>query len=178
MATVLAGGYQLDTPVAVGGSGIATPRESVAFTAGAGARFEAHGDAALELPGDAQHSFTGPGLVHLEGRLEVTTENREQDATTLDLANGPYELTLSPTEGGGWTHTVYTATPGIPGDSGSGFLDKDGKALGTLSTVAIAPLAGSNGVGDLAKELAYAQQNSGISGLTMANGTEPFSPLL
>jgi hypothetical protein len=103
VATVLAGGYQLDTPVAVGGSGIATPRESVAFTAGAGARFEAHGDAALELPGDAQHSFTGPGLVHLEGRLEVTTENREQDATTLDLANGPYELTLSPTEGGGWT---------------------------------------------------------------------------
>ena len=81
-------------------------------------------------------------------------------------------------EGNGWSHTVYTATPGIPGDSGSGFLDKDGKALGTLSTVAIAPLAGSNGVGDLAKELAYAQQYSGISGLTMANGTEPFSPLL
>jgi hypothetical protein len=81
-------------------------------------------------------------------------------------------------EGNGWSHTVYTATPGIPGDSGSGFLDKDGNALGTLSTVAIAPLAGSNGVGDLAKELAYAQQNSGIAGLTLAKGTEPFSPLL
>ena len=24
--------------------------------------------------------------------------------------------------GGGWSHTVYTVTPGIPGDSGSGFL--------------------------------------------------------
>jgi hypothetical protein len=103
VATLLEGSYQLDTPVAVGGTGIATPRDSVAFTAKAGARFEAHGDSALELPGGAQHSFTGPGLVHLEGTLEVTTENREQDATTLDLSNGPYELTLSPTEGGGWT---------------------------------------------------------------------------
>ncbi len=81
-------------------------------------------------------------------------------------------------DGNGWSHTVYTVTPGIPGDSGSAFLDKDGKALGTLSTVAIAPLAGSNGVGDLAKELAFAQQYSGISGLTLTPGTEPFAPLL
>lgn len=103
VATILEGSYQLDTPVAVGAAGIATPRDSVAFTAKAGARFEAHGDSALELPSEEQHSFTGPGLVHLEGTLEVTTENREQDATTLDLSNGPYELTLSPTEGGGWT---------------------------------------------------------------------------
>ena len=42
-----------------------------------------------------------------------------------------------------------------------------------LSTVAIAPVAGSNGVGDVAKELAYAQAN-GFSGLTLALGTEPF----
>ena len=65
-------------------------------------------------------------------------------------------------------------TPGIPGDSGSGFLDADGKALGVLSTVAIAPLAGSNGVGDLAKELAFAQAHSGIAGLALVPGTEPF----
>ena len=79
---------------------------------------------------------------------------------------------------GGWSHPVYTVTPGIPGDSGSGFLSADGTALGVLSTVAIAPLAGSNGVGDLSKELAYAQANSGISGLSLVNGTEPFSPIL
>ena len=47
-----------------------------------------------------------------------------------------------------------------------------------LSTVALAPLAGSNGVGDLGKELAYAQANSGISGLNLVNGTEPFAPIL
>ena len=45
------------------------------------------------------------------------------------------------TEGGGWSRTVYTVTPGIPGDSGSGFLNASGQAIGTLSTVAIAPLA-------------------------------------
>ncbi|MGH3457539.1 hypothetical protein [Aeromicrobium sp.] len=80
-------------------------------------------------------------------------------------------------QGEGWSHDVYTATPGIPGDSGSAFIDDQGRALGTLSTVQIAPLAGSNGVSDLAKELAYAQAN-GQSGLTLANGTEPFAPVL
>jgi len=82
------------------------------------------------------------------------------------------------TTGGGWSHTVYTATPGIPGDSGSAFLDQDGNALGTLSTVQLAPLAGANGVSDLSRELAFAQQHSGISGLQLVPGTEPFAPLL
>jgi hypothetical protein len=79
---------------------------------------------------------------------------------------------------GGWSHPVYTVTPGIPGDSGSGFMSADGTALGVLSTVEIAPLAGSNGVGDLSKELAYAQSGSGISGLSLVKGTEPFAPIL
>lgn len=76
--------------------------------------------------------------------------------------------------GGGWTHSVYTLTPGVPGDSGSGFLDADGNALGTLSTLALAPLPASNGVGDLASELGYAQEHSGIDGLALVPGTEPF----
>ncbi|QWZ08576.1 hypothetical protein KRR39_01500 [Nocardioides panacis] len=79
---------------------------------------------------------------------------------------------------GGWSHPVYTVTPGIPGDSGSGFMNADGQALGVLSTVALAPLAGSNGVGDLGKELAYAQASSGIAGLDLVEGTEPFAPIL
>jgi hypothetical protein len=82
------------------------------------------------------------------------------------------------TSGGGWTHSVYTVTPGVPGDSGSAFLDGEGNALGTLSTLAIAPVAGSNGVSDLSRELAFAQQHSGIAGLELALGTEPFSPIL
>ncbi len=81
-------------------------------------------------------------------------------------------------EGNGWTHTVYTVTPGIPGDSGSGFMSQDGQAVGTLSTVAIAPITGSNGLGDLAKELAYARTVGGVGGLALVPGTEPFAPLL
>jgi YfaZ precursor len=80
--------------------------------------------------------------------------------------------------GEGWSHPVYTLTPGVPGDSGSAFLDKDGNALGTLSTLAIAPLPASNGVGDLRHELAFAESHSGISGLELVPGTEPFSPIL
>ena len=78
------------------------------------------------------------------------------------------------TEGNGWSRTVYTVTPGIPGDSGSGFLDANGAAIGVLSTVALAPLAGSNGVGDLGREIDYANAN-GFSGLSLANGTERFT---
>lgn len=79
---------------------------------------------------------------------------------------------------GGWSHPLYTLTPGIPGDSGSGFLSADGSAIGVLSTLGLAPLPASNNIGDLAKELAFAQQHSGISGLQLVNGTEPFSPIL
>ena len=77
--------------------------------------------------------------------------------------------------GSGWSHTVYTATPGIPGDSGSAFLNANGQAIGVLSTVAIAPLAGSNGVGDVAHELAYLNAHTAL-GVTLATGTEPFTP--
>jgi hypothetical protein len=71
---------------------------------------------------------------------------------------------------GGWSHTVYTVTPGIPGDSGSGFLDASGRAFGVLSTITLAPLAGSNGVGDLGKELAYATQYGGLGTITVVTG--------
>ncbi len=87
-------------------------------------------------------------------------------------------LSLGARGGGGWTSDVYTATPGVPGDSGSGFLNSSGRAAGTLSTVQVAPLAGSNGLGTLAKELRFAKQHSGIEGLRLVKGTEPFDPIL
>ncbi|CAM3903258.1 hypothetical protein NOMA109596_15815 [Nocardioides marinus] len=78
----------------------------------------------------------------------------------------------------GWSHLLYTVTPGVPGDSGSGFLSADGLAVGTLSTLGLTPFPLSNNIGDLARELAFAQEHSGIPGLKLALGTEPFSPLL
>jgi hypothetical protein len=77
--------------------------------------------------------------------------------------------------GNGWSRDVYTVTPGIPGDSGSGFLDSSGHAIGVLSTVQIAPLAGSNGVGDLAREIAYMHAHSSFGGANVAAGTQPFN---
>jgi hypothetical protein len=78
-------------------------------------------------------------------------------------------------EGNGWSHNVITLTPGIPGDSGSGFLNGTGQAIGVLSTLQLAPLPASNGVGDLAKELAYMRSHSAeLSDVQLVPGTEPF----
>jgi hypothetical protein len=77
-------------------------------------------------------------------------------------------------QGGGWTHLVYTVSPGIPGDSGSGFMDATGRAFGVLSTLQLAPVAASNGVSDLPKALAYMRSHGGPD-VTLANGTEPFT---
>jgi hypothetical protein len=77
---------------------------------------------------------------------------------------------------GGWSQGLYTVTPGIPGDSGSGFMDANGDALGVLSTVELAPTPASNGVGTLAKELAYANSATGL-GLKVASGTTPFNSI-
>ena len=54
------------------------------------------------------------------------------------------------------------------------FLNATGGAIGTLSTVAIAPLAGSNGVADLRRELDYAAASG--TAVSLVNGTEPFTP--
>ena len=71
---------------------------------------------------------------------------------------------------------MYTLTPGVPGDSGSGFMNESGAAIGTLSTLAIAPVPASNGVADLRKELNYLNNSGGLSGVSLVPGTEPFNP--
>ena len=78
--------------------------------------------------------------------------------------------------GAGWSRTVLTLTPGIPGDSGSGFLNASGQAIGVLSTLALAPLPLSNGVGDLSRELTYMRAHSAFGGVQLVNGTTPFRP--
>ncbi len=85
----------------------------------------------------------------------------------------PKQGTVIQSVGDGWSRTVLTATPGIPGDSGSGFLSANGQAIGVLATLQVLPLPGTNGVGDLAHELAYARAN-GFGGLNLVPGTRPF----
>lgn len=90
--------------------------------------------------------------------------------------------TLKPHQGvtlgtsAGWSHKVYTAPPGIPGDSGSAYLDARGRALGLLSTIEATPFAASNNVTDLARALAYMRATTSFKGVKLALGTEPFRP--
>ncbi|HEX7739755.1 MAG TPA: hypothetical protein VF426_08925, partial [Marmoricola sp.] len=66
-------------------------------------------------------------------------------------------------------------SPGIPGDSGSGYLDSAGEAVGTLSTLRMSfPMV--NAIGDLRHELRYARAHSGIRGLRLELGTVHFDP--
>lgn len=113
--------------------------------------------------------FGGPSGVGaakaLDDVVSYGNSSLRQGIAALSPKNGKV-VEVSP---GGWSYTVYTVTPGIPGDSGSGFLTADGKALGVLSTVAVAPLPLSNGVGSLQKELAYARAH-GLPDLAVAQG--------
>ncbi len=148
----------------------------------------AYNDLALVKVDAGSVSQVNPSIPFWGGPKGLNTTGTAAGDTVYSFGNSSLRAgvtELSPkqgislgTEGGGWSHPVYTLSPGIPGDSGSAFLDASGHALGVLSTLALAPLAGSNGVGDVAHELAYAQAHSGISGLKLVDGTEPFSPVL
>jgi hypothetical protein len=123
--------------------------------------------------------FGGPTGVGTVGGLGSTVYSYGNSSLRGGVTQlSPKQGVLLQSEGNGWSHVVITLTPGIPGDSGSGFLNDTGGAIGTLSTLQILPLAGSNGVGDLAKELAYAQAQGGFGGMQLAPGTEPFKPNL
>lgn len=78
-------------------------------------------------------------------------------------------------EAGGLTHRVVTVPPGVPGDSGSGYLDADGEAFGVLSTRLLRGDLVENGVSDLALALDYTNAFGGLGKVRLENGTEPFS---
>jgi hypothetical protein len=144
----------------------------------------AYNDLALIKLDPADVPKTNPSVPDFGGPTGVRTTELQLGDTVESYGNSSLRLgitALSPKygrslgdDGNGWTHAVYTVTPGIPGDSGSGFLDDSGKAFGVLSTVSIAPIPASNNVGDLSRELAYAQSH-GFAGLSLVNGTEPFT---
>jgi hypothetical protein len=141
----------------------------------------AYNDLALVKIDPSDVAKVNPSIPDFGGPTGVGSASAGQNVYTYGNSSLRAGVTLlSPKNGvvvertpGGWSYSVYTVTPGIPGDSGSAFLNASGQALGVLSTVAIAPLPASNGVGDVGKELNYAR-NHGFSGLELVNGTEPF----
>ncbi len=119
--------------------------------------------------------FGGPSGVGTVGELGSTVYsygNSELRGGVTMLS--PKQGVVVQNEGGGWSHNVITLSPGVPGDSGSGFMNASGEAIGILSTLQLAPLPGSNGVGDLSRELAYLHAHSAFTGMQLAPGTVPF----
>ena len=118
--------------------------------------------------------FGGPTSVGgaADGSTVYTYGNSSLRAGITKLS--PKQGVVFATEGNGWSRTVFTVTPGVPGDSGSGFLNSSGQAFGVLSTLQVLPTPGSNGVGDLAKELDYMRANTPLSDVQLAPGTQPF----
>jgi hypothetical protein len=144
-----------------------------------------YNDLALIRLAPADAAKVNPSIPHWGGPVGVNTAGTTLGATVYSYGNSSLRggiTQLSPKkgvslgdEGAGWSHSVYTVTPGIPGDSGSAFLDASGKALGVLSTVAIAPLAGSNGVGDINREINYMHAHSAFGAVNLVPGTQPFN---
>jgi hypothetical protein len=117
---------------------------------------------------------TGVGAAGGLGSTVYTYGNSELRGGVTKLS--PKQGIVVQNASSGWSHDVYTVTPGIPGDSGSGFMNGSGQAIGILSVLELAPLAAANGVGDIAKEIAYMHANSSFSGVNLVPGTEPFNP--
>lgn len=78
--------------------------------------------------------------------------------------------------GDGWTQSVLTVTPGIPGDSGSGVMNARGEAVGILTTLVLLPLPASNGVTDLELALRYMYDHSALDAVSLVPGDVPFDP--
>lgn len=136
----------------------------------------AFNDFALIELDDATRAVTNPSMLQFGGPVALANSSAVQ---TLDkvitYGNSGLRQGLSdtsPHEGyvteqtNPWTTTVFTATPGIPGDSGSGVMLGDGRALGILVTITefssdpFQPPA-SNGVTSLDLALAWAAEHGG-----------------
>jgi hypothetical protein len=124
------------------------------------------------VPGFGGPTGLGPSSAML-GDTVYTYGNSSLRGGVTKLS--PKQGTVIQGQGNGWSRVVYTVTPGVPGDSGSGFMSGSGQAIGTLSTLAVLPFPGSNGVADLRSELDYMRANSSFSGVQLVNGTEPFN---
>lgn len=143
-------------------------------------------DFALVRLHPADHGRVNPSLPHFGGPAALggatATGDRAYSVGNSSLRYGieelkpKYEASLG-MQGGGWIHRLYAVTPGIPGDSGSGHVDDDGRAIGVSSTLQVAPYAGSNGVTDLRRALDYLRSTTPMRP-QLAKGTEPFDPSL
>lgn len=89
------GAYAVRTSVAVGASGLATPRSGADFTADDTTAMSTHGNASVVLPLAAM-VLEGPGGVRMEGRLRVRTSDGVVEADRAEFGAAPYRVELTP----------------------------------------------------------------------------------
>ena len=140
----------------------------------------AYNDFALVKVKSTDHGKVNPSVPFWGGPKGLSPKQAPEGDPVYSYGNSSLRLgvqELSPKTGinllndrSGWTSDVYTVTPSIPGDSGSGFMDGEGKAIGLVVTVQLAPYAGSNGVTNLDKALDYAAEHAGLK-VTLVNGS-------
>jgi hypothetical protein len=92
------GTYRAGAPVAVGTTGVATSRDSVAFTADARTVISARGAVVVKVA-PARLELKGPGKVSATGQLQVRDPTSTKPAAGFQFGEGPYTVTLSPNAG-------------------------------------------------------------------------------
>ncbi|MCX6466300.1 MAG: trypsin-like peptidase domain-containing protein [Pseudonocardiales bacterium] len=123
-------------------------------------------------------AFGGPTGLDVDGvaadEVVVSFQNDEDDPPFRAM-RAKQGVLLGYADEEGFGYIVQTGTPGLPGDSGSGYLDGDGRAFGVLSTeIVLTDGEIVNGVTDLAQALDYAAAHGGPD-VTVVEGGVPFS---
>ena len=127
-----------------------------------------YNDFALVKLDARDHSRVNPSVLHFGGPTGLCENPGVEDV--ISYGNSGLRFGLDPvapkrglslgTSGSGWTTTVYMASPGVPGDSGSGYMDLDHCAWGVTSTLALFPYALSNGISSVQLGLQYMEAHT------------------
>lgn len=150
----------------------------------------AFNDFALVRIDPADVAGVNPSVPHWGGPVAMNTTGTTSGDSVYSYGNSilrggitllsPKVGTSRGTVGAGWSHGVSTVTPGVPGDSGSAFLDENGNALGVLSTLSVGfPSGVANQVSDLDHALTWLRAHEATTSLAnvqLVAGTEPFNP--
>lgn len=132
----------------------------------------AYNDFALVKLDRRDHNKVSPSVLHFGGPTALCA-GPDFGEELISYGNSGLRFGLDPvapktgislgTSGSGWTTTVYMASPGIPGDSGSGYMTSaDHCAFGVTSTVALFPYALSNGISSLDLGIQYMEANTDL----------------
>jgi hypothetical protein len=93
------GRYATSAPVAVGGAGLATARDGIAFVADGQTSVTTTGRAFLRLP-PRPLRLDGPGRMSAVGHMQVATAAGTRAASSIVFGPGSFTVTLAPVPGG------------------------------------------------------------------------------